>query len=62
MNLNSISNYRRKATEMKHKYIITNNAGEQIKGTMEFDNFFEASIYLEGMRFTGCTDCYVHAV
>ena len=47
---------------MKHKYIITNNAGEQIKGTMEFDNFFEASIYLEGMRFAGYTDCYVHAV
>ena len=40
-------------------YIITNNFGEQIKGTMIFGNFVEAFAYLEGMRFAGYTDCYI---
>jgi hypothetical protein len=42
-------------------YIITNNAGEQIKGTMSFDELIEALAYLEGMRFAGYTDCYIQA-
>ena len=47
---------------MNFKYIITNNAGEQIKGTMAFDDFLEALAYLEGMKFAGFEDCYVHAL
>lgn len=43
-------------------YIITNNAGEQIKGTMSFNDIVEALAYLDGMRFAGYTDCYVHAL